>query len=103
MQYISTHINEPICTEDVVAFSGKSRACLFKRFRHELGCGIGEYIMSCRLREAKALLEYTDKPLGEISAYLCFSSQSHFQNAFKKYCHTTPLTYRKSKKTDKKI
>ncbi len=96
MQYISTHINEPITAEDVVAFSGKSRAYLFKRFRQELKMGIGAYINECRLREAKSLLRYTNKPISEISNYLCFSSQSHFQNAFKKRFAKTPLEYRKN-------
>ena len=95
MQYISTHINEPIQTADVVELSGKSRAYLFKKFQQELGMSIGAYIMQCRLREAKNLLRYTDKPLSEISDYLCFSSQSHFQNAFKKHYQVTPTDYRK--------
>lgn len=94
MQYISLHINEPIGIPDVVSYSKKSRAYLFKKFRDELGTGISEYIMSCRLREAKSLLKYTDKPLSEISSYLCFSSQSHFQNTFKKHFNITPLGYR---------
>lgn len=97
MQFISTHINEPISAADVVAHSEKSRAYLFKRFRDELGVGIGAYITQCRLREAKSLLRYTDKPLGEISSYLCFSSQSHFQNAFRKHTGVTPNVYRKER------
>ena len=99
MQFISTHINEPISATDVVAFSGKSRAYLFKKFQEELGISIGAYITECRLREAKSLLRYTDKPLGEISSYLCFSSQSHFQNAFKKHTGVTPNDYRKGQNT----
>ena len=95
MQYISTHINEPIGTSDVVAFSGKSRAYLFRKFRDELGMNIGAYITQCRLREAKALLRYTNKSLAEISSYLCFSSQPHFQSVFKKHFNLTPLEYRK--------
>lgn len=94
MQFISTHVNEPISVADVVAHSGKSRAYLFKKFQLELGTNIGAYITQCRLREAKSLLRYTDKSLGEISSYLCFSSQSHFQNAFKKHVGMTPLEYR---------
>ena len=95
MQYIAAHINEPVCVDDVVTFSGKSRAYLFKKFNVELQMSIGSYITQCRLREAKSLLKYTDKPLGEISNYLCFSSQSHFQNVFKKQYGITPLEYRK--------
>lgn len=95
MQFIFTHMNEPISATDVVAFSGKSRAYLFKKFQDGLGISIGAYITECRLREAKSLLRYTDKPLGEISSYLCFSSQSHFQNAFMKHTGVTPNDYRK--------
>ena len=98
MQFIGTHINEPISAADVVAYSERSRAYLFKRFRDELGVGIGAYITQCRLREAKSLLRYTDKSLGEISSYLCFSSQSHFQNAFRKHTGITPNDYRKARK-----
>lgn len=96
MQFISTHINEPIDTSDVVTVSGKSRAYLFQKFQKELGMSIGAYITHCRLREAKALLRYTEKSLGEISSYLCFSSQSHFHNVFKKHFNITPTEYRKN-------
>lgn len=95
MQFIAAHINEPICIADVVSCSGKSRAYLFKKFQQELGMSIGAYITHCRLREAESLLRYTDKSLGEISSYLCFSSQSHFQNLFKKHHRITPMEYRK--------
>lgn len=95
MQFIATHINEPIAAADVVSYSGKSRAYLFRKFHEELGTSIAAYIMKCRLREAKSLLRYTDKTLAEISSYLYFSSQSHFQNAFKKHIGVTPNDYRK--------
>ena len=41
------------------------------------------------------LLTYSTKSLAEISSYLCFSSQPHFQSLFKKQYHMTPLEYRK--------
>ncbi|MBQ3029829.1 MAG: helix-turn-helix domain-containing protein [Agathobacter sp.] len=94
MQFISAHVNEPIGVADVVAYSRKSRAYLFQKFKEELGMTIGSYITECRLREAKSLLKYTDKTLGEISSYLCFSSQSYFQNVFKKHFNMTPTEYR---------
>ena len=96
IQDISTHVNEPVTAADVVAFSGKSRAYLFKKFRQELEITIGAYITECKLREARSLLRYTDKSLGEISSYLCFSSQSYFQNVFKRHSGMTPLEYRQT-------
>lgn len=100
MQFISAHVNEPISIADVVSYSGMSRAGLFQKFKQELGINIGAYITQCRLREAKSLLRYTDKSLAEISSYLCFSSQSHFQNSFKKHCGMTPTEYRANTLTD---
>lgn len=55
---------------------------------------VNDYITLRRMKEAASLLRYTDKSLGEISSYLCFSSQSYFQNVFKKHYGITPLQYR---------
>ncbi len=94
MQFISNHINEQIGVDNVVQFSGKSRAYLFKKFKAELKSGIGEYISRRRIQEAQALLRFTNKTLTEISSYLCFSSQSYFQNVFKAQSGMTPMEYR---------
>ncbi len=94
MQYIGNHINEQIGVDNVVQFSGKSRAYLFKKFKAELKIGIGEYISRRRIQEAQALLRFTNKTLTEISSYLCFSSQSYFQNVFKAQTGKTPMEYR---------
>ncbi|MGM9597252.1 MAG: helix-turn-helix domain-containing protein [Eubacteriales bacterium] len=47
-----------------------------------------------KTEEAKRLLRYTDKTSVAISAYLGFSSQSHFSKVFKKYTGKTPNEYR---------
>ncbi|MDY2838738.1 MAG: AraC family transcriptional regulator, partial [Bilifractor sp.] len=44
----------------------------------------------------RSLLHYTDKTISEISEYLCFSTQSYFQNVFRKKYGCTPREYRKS-------
>ncbi|WP_375105406.1 helix-turn-helix domain-containing protein [Paenibacillus sp. RS8] len=41
-------------------------------------------------------MAFSDKRISEISTYLCFSSQSHFQKSFKDKYGITPLMYRKS-------
>ncbi len=96
IQYISQRPNEPIRVDDVANYIGKSRSYLTRRFKEELGFDVSSFIMRCKLEEAKMLLSYTYKPLSEISSYLCFSSQSYFQNVFKKKYGITPLQYRTS-------
>ena len=80
---------------DVAEHIGRSRSYLTNKFKKELGFDVSSFIMRCRLEEAKSLLTYSDKTLSEISTYLCFSSQSYFQNIFKKKYGITPLNYRK--------
>lgn len=96
IQYISQHPNEEIRVDDVAAFIRRSRSYITKKFKKELGFDISSFIMRCKLEEAKSLLTYTNKSLSEISSYLCFSSQSYFQNVFKKKYGMTPLQYRKN-------
>lgn len=94
VQFITRHTNEPIQVDDVAAYIGKSRSHLSAKFKKELGFDISSFIMRCKLEEAKSLLTYSDMSLSEISNYLWFSSQSYFQNVFKKKYGMTPKQYR---------
>ena len=95
IQYISTHINQPISVTDVADSIGKSRSYISRKFKAELGFNISDFIVRKKLEEGKSLLAFTNKSISEISEYLCFSSQSYFQNLFKKQYHITPYEYRK--------
>lgn len=94
VQFITRNINAPIQVSDVAEHIGKSRSYLCNKFKKELGFDISRFIMRCKLEEAKSLLTYSDKTLSEISNYLCFSSQSYFQNVFKRKFGLTPKQYR---------
>lgn len=95
MTYIRSHTNDNLSIADVARQAGRSSSYIIKRFREELGINIGAFITRCKLEEAKSLLTYSDKSLSEISSYLCFSSQSYFQNVFKRKYGVTPMQYRK--------
>ena len=99
MHFISMHINEPISLDDVAAHIRKSRAYTTAKFRRETGMSVNEYIVGARLQEAKTLLKYTEKPISEISEYLCFSSQPYFSSVFKKHFGLTPVKYREKRKS----
>lgn len=94
-QYISSHVNEPLTVQSVADYIGLSRPYLSKLFSEELGFHMSSFIIRCKLEEAKSLLRYSKKTLGEISSYLCFSSQSYFQNVFKKKYGITPNDFRR--------
>ena len=94
VQFITQHINDSIQVGDVAEHVGRSRSYLCCKFKEELGFEISRFIKQCKLEEAKSLLTYSDKSLSEISNYLCFSSQSYFQNVFKQKYGLTPKQYR---------
>ncbi len=95
--YILNHINEPITTAALAKELGLNRTYLCKLFQDEVSMTVNNYITNIKINEAKYLLEVTQKTLSEISEYLGFSSQSYFQNVFKKEVNMTPSEYRKSK------
>lgn len=95
MNHIRNHINEPISVNDIARQIHRSSSYTMKHFKEEVGIPISAYITKCKLEDAKRLLIYSDISLAEISNYLCFSSQSYFQNVFKKQYGITPLQYRK--------
>lgn len=95
MNYIQSHTNEAISVENVAAQIHRSSSYLMRRFKVETGMKVGDYITKCKLEEACDLLVYGERSLAEISAYLGYSSQSYFQNVFKKQYGITPMQYRK--------
>lgn len=95
IQYVLQNINCPITAAEVADHVGFSRSYFSTYFKEQLGFTLSAFILRCKLEEGKNLLQFTDKPLSVISNYLCFSSQSHFQTAFKKQYNVTPLQFRK--------
>ncbi len=97
LQFIKTHTNQPIGVADVLKHVYKSRSMFMEQFKKETGETIARYIIKAKLQESKQLLAYSNKSIADISNFFYFSSQSHFQRAFKNEYGITPLTYRKKK------
>jgi len=98
IDYARLNTNRNITVYDVAEHVGFSYTYLSKKFKRELGFNLSDFIRRCKLEESRELLTFTNKSISQISNYLCFSSQSHFQRAFKEQFHTTPQKYRSSKK-----
>lgn len=92
--YIQHHLSEPISTKDIADALFISRSRLSVKFKEETNENLVDFILKEKTEEAKRLLRYTDKPSVAISAYLGFSSQSHFSTVFKRYTGKTPNEYR---------
>lgn len=95
VQFIIQNTNQCITVGDVADYVGFSKSYLSAYFKDTLGFKISDFILRCKLEEGRDLLRFTDKSITTISTYLCFSSQSHFQTAFKKQYGITPKEYRR--------
>ena len=74
-----------------------SRNSLSGNFKRETGEGLSNYIMKRKLERAKYIMTTTGYSFAEISSLLAFSSQSHFQRAFKQYEKITPKEFRRKR------
>ena len=92
--YVQRHISEPVSADKLAKELFISRPYLSKKFKEESGQTLTDFILKEKTEEAKRLLRYTDKPLSSVSAYLGFSSQSHFSRVFHRYAGLTPGEYR---------
>ena len=91
--YVRHHLSETISVEKMAEAFYLSRPYLSAKFKKETGQTLTDYILNEKTDEAKRLIRYTDKSLPAISAYLGFSSQSHFIRVFRKYAGITPGEY----------
>ena len=97
IRYIQQNTNQHLTVGDVASYVGFSNSYFSAYFKKTLGFSVSAFILRCKLEEGKELLQYTNKSISTISTFLCFSSQSHFQTAFKKQFGITPNEYRRKR------
>ncbi len=94
IDYIYNNLHTKITLDTLSGVAGISPTYLSKLFHKEVGVKISDYIMKKRIETAENMLKYSDYTCIEISGCLCFSSESHFIQVFKKYTGYTPKRYR---------
>lgn len=95
VDYITSHICEPINIE-VLANNAHLSVSQFKvKFRNELRLPPNEYILREKVNYAKILLTQTELSITEIAYMLSFSSSQYFSTVFKRLTGITPSDLRK--------
>ena len=94
LDYIYDNLHTKITLNKLAEIAGLSPAYLSRLFCREVGLPVSEYIMKKRLEAAENMLKYSEYSCNEISEYLCFSSESHFIQVFRKHTGYTPKRYR---------
>ncbi len=94
LDYIYDNLHRKITLEMLAEETELSPSYLSRLFKKEVGMTVSAYILKKRLETAENMLKYSDHSCTDISNYLCFSSESHFIQAFRKHTGFTPKSYR---------
>ena len=94
LDYIYDNLHRKITLEMLAEKVSLSPAYLSKLFHKETGMTVSGYIIKKRIEAAENMLKFSEYSCLEISEYLCFSSESHFIQVFKKHTGYTPKNYR---------
>lgn len=99
-RYIDTHYKENINLDMLAEINHVSKYYMVHAFTEEYGIAPINYMISCRIEEARQLLKTTDYSQAVISRMLGFSSPSYFSQAFRKIEKKSPTEYRKISRQD---
>ncbi len=96
LDYIYDNLHTKISLDKLAEITALSPAYLSKLFHKEVGLTVSGYITAKRVEAASNMLKFSDYSCIEISDYLCFSSESHFIQVFRKHTGYTPKNYREA-------
>ena len=72
-----------------------SREYMGKLFKKETGETLGQYLLDCRMKKARWLLENTHDKIYEVAEAVGYRSGQYFSMAFYKYYHASPSSFQK--------
>lgn len=93
-QYISEHLAEDLTLTTLAAQVYLNPVYLSRAYRQATGQKLSEYVLECRVKAAKKMLQGRDYKINEIAFAVGFDSAAHFSRVFKKQTSLTPLEYR---------
>ncbi|MBQ9975539.1 MAG: helix-turn-helix transcriptional regulator [Clostridia bacterium] len=92
---LETDYAQPLTLTELALEHSVSPSKLSHEFKRVTGRAVMEYLTSCRIASAKAMLTHSPLPVGEIVSLCGFSDSSNFSRTFKAHTGLTPLEFRK--------
>lgn len=96
LMYIEAHYREELTLTEISRHFGYNKDYISKIINHHIHCGFNRYINVLRARNARNLIENSDKSLDEICFLSGFGCMKSFRRAFSDYYDQTPRDYQKS-------
>jgi transcriptional regulator GlxA family with amidase domain len=93
-RYIEQHGCSGITPDDVARHVAMSQRNLARRFSAALGVTPVQYILQCRIEQAKRLLARPNVSLRRVAIEIGFSDEAVFRRAFKQIAGHTPSAWR---------
>ena len=93
-EFIHTHYQYPIQTQDVAGYLGLERSYFSHLFKLQIGIGPAEYLRKYRLKIAREMLLTTNLSITQVFYSAGFRDYYAFMKLFKRSMGITPLTYR---------
>jgi AraC family transcriptional regulator, transcriptional activator of the genes for pyochelin and ferripyochelin receptors len=94
-EYISKYYRTIRSFDQIVKAVGANEYSLKQAFRHTYGTSVMQFVMDCKLEEARNLVLHSDKSISEIAYVTGYSSAGNFSNAFFKKFGFRPASLRK--------
>ncbi len=95
-EYIEKNFASDISVTDLAKETGFTAVHFINTFKKQYGLTPKAYILALRIRQAKQLLSFTDKPFKEIALLCGFSDELYFSRFFKKTTGLTPTQFKAS-------
>jgi AraC family transcriptional regulator len=92
---IRDHCAGRLTVQGIASTVGVHPIHLSRVFRRFLGCTAGEYLRSCRIERALALLRSPGRSLADIALECGFADQSHFSRTFRRHVGRSPSSFRR--------
>ena len=96
IQYIDTHMEEPIKLANLANAAGLTRMHFAAQFRAAVGMSPHEYLLRRRISRAQTLLRDPRQRLVDVALSVGFQAQPHFTTVFRRYVGESPHQWRLS-------
>ena len=95
LNYIDDNYSKDFPMTVLAELAGITPQHLCRVFKETMHMRPNEYLIMCRLSEAKRLLKFSDIPVAEIGRQMGFSDAGYFSTVFRRHEKISPAEYRK--------
>lgn len=94
LRELQNHPENPSPVDELARKAGMAPSHFITRFRNLTGLPPRQFLLDCRMKAARRLLQETRQPVTAIALQLGFCTSQHFASLFKRHTGTTPLACR---------